>query len=85
MSEGVAIGCLTSQSTTFHLYMTANRCAGGLKKLNLQRVSHAIDISYGFLTYLSKHRHGENLLTVIPRSRPISVAFYDAHNDTEDS
>ena len=26
----------------------------------------------------------DNLFTVIPRNRPISVAFYDAHKDTED-
>ena len=27
------------------IYVTANRCAGGLKKLNLRSGSHAIDIS----------------------------------------
>ena len=32
----------------------------------------------------SKHRHGGNLFTVIPRNRSISVAFYDAHRDKED-
>ena len=45
------------------------------------RTPNAIDISYGSLT--SKHRHGATLFTVIPRIRPISVAFYDAHGDTD--
>ena len=31
----------------------------------------------------SKHRHGTNLFTVISRNRPILVAFYDTHGDTE--
>ena len=35
-------------------------------------------------TCLSEHRQGNNLFTVIPRNHPISVAFYDAHWDTED-
>ena len=62
--EWVSIGCL--QSTIFS-YMTAHRCAGGLKKkLDLRSGSHAIDISFGSLTCPSKHRHGPNLLTVIP-------------------
>ena len=37
----------------------------------------------GLLKSPSKHRHGANLITVIPKNRPISVAFYDAHGDTE--
>ena len=45
---------------------------------------NAIGISYGSLRCLSKHRHGANLLMVIPRNSPISVAFNDAHGDTED-
>ena len=64
--------------------MTAHRCAGGLKKLDLRLGSHAIDISFGSLTRPSKHRYRATLFTVIPRNRPTSVAFYDAHGDTED-
>ena len=55
-------------------------CLGGPKKLDLRSGSKAIDIS---LTCPSKHRHGANLFTVIPRNCSISVAFYDAHGDTE--
>ena len=39
------IGCLTAQSTIFLSFLTAHRCAGGLKKLNLRWGSDAIDIS----------------------------------------
>ena len=34
---------------------------------------------------VSKHRHVAKLFTVIPRNRPILVAFYDTHGDTEDT
>ena len=41
----------------------AHRCAGGLmKKLDIRSGSHAIDISWGSLTWPSKHRHGTTLL-----------------------
>ena len=66
-------------------YVTAHRCADGLKKkLELgsgsQRHRHVV----GCLTCPSKHSHGANHFMVIPRNRSISVAFYDAHGDTED-
>ena len=54
------------------------------RSLTYGRAPNAIDISKGVLTCPSKHRHGANLFTVIPRNRPISVAFYNAHGDTED-
>ena len=47
------------------------------------RAPNAIDISEGSLTCPSKHRHGIPLFTVIPRNRPILVAFNDTHGDTE--
>ena len=34
---------------------------------------------------VQKPRHGIPLFTVIPRNRPILVAFYDTHGDTEDT
>ena len=39
------------------IYVTAHRCAGWLKKLNLRPGSHAIEISEGSIKYPSKHRH----------------------------
>ena len=38
----------------------------------------------GFFKMPVKHRHGANLFKVIPKNRPILVAFYDAHANTED-
>ena len=32
-----------------------------------------------------KHRHGASHFTVIPRNRPILIAFYDTHGVTEDT
>ena len=32
----------------------------------------------------TKHQHGANLFTVIQRNRPIPVAFFQSHGDTED-
>ena len=52
------------------IYVTAHRCAGGLKNIDLRSGSHTMDISYGSLT-------GTPFLR-------FSVAFYDAHGDTED-
>ena len=44
------------------IYVTAHRCAGGLKKkLTYGRAPNAIDISQGSLTCPSKHRHGTTL------------------------
>ena len=38
----------------------------------------------GFFNMLVKAPTRVTLFTVIPRNRPISVAFYDAHGDTGD-
>ena len=67
------------------IYVTAHRCAGGLKKkleptVGLPRHGHFV----GFLTCPSKHRYRPNLIAVIPRNRPISVAFHDTHGDMVD-
>ena len=67
------------------IYITAHRCTGGLKKLDLQSGSQRYRHFVGSLTCPSKHRHGANLFMVIPRNRPILVAFYDTHGDTEDT
>ena len=78
--------CLTSHSTIFqlHVYMWRHRCAGELKKkLDLQSGSQCHRHFVGFLMCPSKHRHGANIFMVIRRNRHISVAFYDAHGDTE--
>ena len=45
------------------------------------RAPNVIYISLSSLTSPSKHRHGATLLRW---NRPISVAFYNAHGDTED-
>ena len=42
--------------------VTAHKCAGGLKKLDLRSGSHAIDISYGFLTCPSDTDTGPTFL-----------------------
>ena len=43
-------------------HVTAHRCVGKLKKLDIGSGSHAIDISKGSLTCPSKHRNGITLL-----------------------
>ena len=63
-----------------HIY----RCAGRpKKKLDLRSGSHAIDISQVSRVRPSTYTT-TNLFTVIQRNRPISIVFYDAHEDTED-
>ena len=74
----VSFGCLTPQSTTFQLYMWRHID----EQVDWRSWTYAIDISYGSL--LCPLKHGANLFTVIPRNHPISVAFHDAHGDTED-
>ena len=63
------------------IYVKAHRCAGGLKK--------KIDQRWGFKCHrlfieLSKNRYWANLLKVLPRNRPILVAFFYTHGDREE-
>ena len=68
--------------SVIHVYVTAHRCAGRLKKKwDLRSGSNR---HRHFVVFPSKHWHGVILFTVIPRNRLISVAFYDAHEDMED-
>ena len=60
------------------IYMTAHRCAGGLKKLDLGSGSQCHRHFVGFFNVPVK-APTLRLFTVILRNRPISVAFYDAH------
>ena len=82
----VCIGCFTSRATIFQLYMWQHIDveADWRRSWTYGRAPNAIDTFVGSLTCLSKHRHGANLLTVIPRNRSISVAFYDMHGEMED-
>ena len=80
------IGSLTSYSTIFQLYMWRHMdlCANQLYELDLRSGSLAIDISLDSLRCPSKHRHVANLFKVNQRNCKNSVAFYDAHGNTED-
>ena len=49
------------------IYVTAHRCAGKLKKLDLR--SGCQGISKGSLTFPSKHRYGATLSTFTPRNQ----------------
>ena len=62
-SEWVSeIDCLMSHATIFQSYMWRNnRCAGGLKKLDLRSGSQRHRHFVGSLTCPSKHRHGTTL------------------------
>ena len=85
-SEWVIIDCLTSQSTIFQLYMWRHIY-----------ICRQTEEEVGPTVGLPGHRHfvgffyvpiqaptrGQPFM-VIPRNRPISVAFYDAHGDTMD-
>ena len=51
------ICCLKSHATISVIYVTAHRCAGGLKKLNLWSGSQRHRHFVGFFK-ASKHRHG---------------------------
>ena len=79
LDSHVSVGCLTSQSTIFQLYIhvhvTAHtcRCASGLKKFDIRSGSHVIDISYGSSTCPSKHRHGTTLFMVIRETPHFSL------------
>ena len=67
------------------IYVTAHRCAGGLKKLNLQAGSQRHRHFVGFFNVPVQAPTRDPPFTVIPRNRPILVAFYDTHWDTEDT
>ena len=68
------------------IHVTAHRCGGGLKKLD-RRSGYNNRHFGGSYTWPFKHRHWPTFLQLVKRRlkcRPISVAFYDAHGDTED-
>ena len=65
-------------------YVRVHRCAGGLKKLDLRSGSQRNRYFVGFFHVSVQAPTRGLFFTVIPRNRPISVAFYDAHGDTED-
>ena len=65
------------------IHVTAHRCSGVLKNtfhIRLGSPWHFVR----FVFCLSKQRHRATLLTVIPRNRQISVAFYEANGVTGD-
>ena len=57
------------------IHVSAHRCAGRLKKLDLRSGSHAIDISYCSYTCLSKHRHGPSFLRLFRESATFQSPF----------
>ena len=60
-------------------------CAGRLKKKwNLWSGSNRHSYFVVFFSVSVQALNRGQPFTVIPRNRPISVAFYDAHGDTED-
>ena len=63
------IGCLTSQSTIFQSYMTAHRCAGGLKK--------KLDLRSGS----QRHRHFVGWLVVLRIN--VDLAIFQPYLDLE--
>ena len=69
------IGCLMSHATIdiSVIYVTAQRCAGGLKELDLRSGSQHDKHIVGFFNVQVQHRHEANIFTVISR--------YDAHGD----
>ena len=59
-------------------YVTAHRCAGGLKKkLNLRLGSQRHRHFVGCLMGSSKHRHGATLFYGYSEKPPHLIAFYD--------
>ena len=64
------------------VYVTAQRCTGRLKKLDLQSGSNAKHFVWFFSVPVQAP--GPPFFTVLPGNRPISVVFNDAHGDTED-
>ena len=66
------------------VYVTAHRCAGGLQKLDLLSGSQCHRHFVGLFKLSTLALTRAILFTTIPRKRPISVAFYEAHGDTED-
>ena len=67
------------------IYVTAHRCAGGLKKLNLRSGSQRHRHFVGFFNVPVQAPTRDPPFTVIPRNHPILVSFYDTHGDTEDT
>ena len=56
------------------IYVTAHRCKGGLKKLNLRSCSQRLRHFVGFFNVPAQAR-GRPFYTVIPRKRPIKSPF----------
>ena len=68
------------------VYVTAHRCAGGLKKkLNLRSGSQRHRHFVGLFNVPVKHRHGTTFLYGDSDTPPHLVAFYDHAGDTEDT
>ena len=61
--------------------MTAHRCAGGLKKMDQRWGSKCHRLFLELFNVLFQAPKRGQPLKVIPRNRPISVAFYDTHGD----
>ena len=69
-------GCLTSHATIFQWYMWRHiDVQADWRSWTYGGASNAIHISYASSTCPSKHRHGTNLFTCIPRNRPIEKPF----------
>ena len=68
------------------LYVTAHRCAGGLKRSwTYGRPPNAIDISQGSLTCPSKHRHGTTLFIRLFRETSLFSCLLRHAGDKEDT
>ena len=61
--------------------VTAHRCAGGLKKMDQRWGSKCHRLFLELFNVLVQAPKRGQPLKVIPRNRPISVAFYDTHGD----
>ena len=61
--------------------VTAHRCAGGLKKMDQRWGSKCQRLFLELFNVLVQAPKRGQPLKVIPRNRPISVAFYDTHGD----
>ena len=61
--------------------VTAHRCAGGLKKIDQRWGSKCHRLFLELFNVLVQAPKRGQPLKVIPRNRPISVAFYNTHGD----
>ena len=61
--------------------VTAHRCAGGRKKMDQRWGSKCHRLFLELFNVLVQAPKRGQPLKVIPRNRPISVAFYDTHGD----